>query len=99
MIVREDAPFTRDALREHLEQKNIETRPAVGGNLARQPALKHITWRAHGELINAERIDQQGLMIGINPGVRPAQIQYVIDIISEFVECFAKKQAQGRVSV
>ncbi len=98
MIVREDAPFTRDALRDHLESKNIETRPAVGGNLARQPALKQITWRAHGELINADRIDRQGLMIGINPGVSPAQIQYVIDTISEFVKQTAKRQAKCRVA-
>lgn len=97
MIVREGAPFTRDALRDHLESKNIETRPAIGGNLARQPALKHITWRAHGELTNAECIDRQGLMIGINPGVRAAQIQYVIDTISEFVKQTAKRQAKCKV--
>lgn len=97
MIVREDAPFTRDALREHLEQAQIETRPAIGGNLARQPALKHITWRAHGKLTNADRIDRQGLMIGINPGVRSAQIRYVIDTISEYVKCFTKRQAKCKV--
>ncbi len=97
MVIRDHAPFARDAFRDHLESHGIETRPLLGGNLARQPAFEHITWRAHGKLHNADVIDRRGILIGINPGVSAEQTQYVIDCISKFVKPCAKRQAKDGV--
>jgi CDP-6-deoxy-D-xylo-4-hexulose-3-dehydrase len=86
MVIREDAPFTRDAFCDHLEASGVETRPLVGGNLARQPAFEHIPWRAYSTLHVADDIDCNGLMIGINPGVTTEQTEYVIECIRAFVK-------------
>lgn len=45
IIVREQAAFSRDQLQAHLESHEIETRPVVGGNLARQPAFAQLDLR------------------------------------------------------
>ncbi len=86
IVVREQAKFTRDELRAHLETFDIETRPVLGGNLARQPALRHITWRADGDLPTADMLERNGLMIGINPGLSNEQIEYVIERVRRFVK-------------
>ena len=43
--VREDAPFSRDALTRELDAKRIGTRLLFGGNLVRQPAYQNIKYR------------------------------------------------------
>ncbi len=95
MVLRKNAPFTRDALRDHLEAAGIETRPVVGGNLARQPAFEHIPWRAYSELRGADDIDCNGLMIGINPGVTTEQTEYVIERIRAFVRRTKTTKSRG----
>ena len=96
MVLRENAPFTRDALCDHLEAGGIDTRPVVGGNLARQPAFEHIPWRAYSKLRVADDIDRNGLMIGINPGVTAEQTEYVIERIRAFVRRTGKTRSRGR---
>ena len=95
MVLRENAPFTRDALRDHLEAGGIDTRPVVGGNLARQPAFEHIPWRTYSKLRVADDIDRNGLMIGINPGVTAEQTEYVIERIRAFVRRTGKTRSCG----
>lgn len=85
ILVRDDAPFTRDELQDHLEAKLIETRPILAGNLARQPALEQIDYRQSGELEGAELVHENGLFVGNHHQIGDEQIDYILESIEEFV--------------
>ena len=50
ITLRPDAPVTRDALVQHLNEKKIGTRLLFGGNLVRQPYMKGRNFRVVGDL-------------------------------------------------
>ena len=74
----------RDALREHLETRGIETRPIICGNLARQPAFRNVPHRVHGALVGADQIMDQGLFWGSHPGMAEDAIEFVGRAVKEF---------------
>jgi len=84
LTVRESAPFGRDALTLHLNQHRIGTRLLFGGNLARQPYMLGRPHRRVGELAQSDRVMRDTFWIGVFPGLRDAQITYMIDKIVEF---------------
>jgi len=86
LLVRNDAPFTRDELQTHLEDNLIETRPILAGNLARQPALQQIDHKQVGDLSSSEIIHENGLFIGNHHGIRDSQREYILETIQDFVE-------------
>lgn len=56
----------RDRFRAHLETNGVETRPILGGNLARQP-VAHRGYFGWGALPGADIIHDQGLYVGLHP--------------------------------
>lgn len=84
LTVREDAPFTRDEIVRHLNEMKIGTRLLFGGNLIRQPYMKDRPFRVSGPVDNSDRIMRQTFWIGVYPGLRDAEIGYMIDTISKF---------------
>lgn len=84
--VRETADFTRKELQQHLENNNIETRPILAGNLARQPVLEHIDHRIEGELDGAQAIHDNGLFIGNHHRLTEEKINYIVSTIDNFIE-------------
>lgn len=73
LMVSAHAPYTRDSLAAHLEAHGVETRPILGGNLARQPIADRLTF---GKLPGADEIHNRGLFIGLHDGV-----ERVVDLI------------------
>jgi len=86
LIVRPEAPFTRRAFQTYLESRHIETRPVVGGNLARQPAMQHVPHRIGGSLAIADLVHQNGLMVGNHADLSTGQEDYVVECIAEFMD-------------
>jgi CDP-6-deoxy-D-xylo-4-hexulose-3-dehydrase len=86
ITVKQDAPFTRLELIQHLEENRIATRLLFGGNLIRQPAYKNMEFRVHGELINADLITHQTFWIGVYPGLSDEAIDFVGKTITDFVK-------------
>ena len=84
ITVREGAPFTRDQLVAHLNEKKIGTRFLFGGNLVRQPYMKGRNFRVHGELRNSDRVMNSTFWIGLFPGLGREQLGYVVEMMSEF---------------
>lgn len=74
----------RNELQAFLENSGIETRPIIAGNLARQPAFKHITYRVSGELSGADAIMDRGLFWGSHPIMRDDEIDYVSTTLKRF---------------
>jgi CDP-6-deoxy-D-xylo-4-hexulose-3-dehydrase len=84
ITLRDDAPFTRDAIVRHLNEKKIGTRLLFGGNLIRQPYMKDREYRVHGDLSNSDRIVDKTFWIGVYPGLGAEHIAYVLETIHQF---------------
>ena len=79
IAVRPEAPFSRNQVTRHLEDRKIATRLLFGGNLVRQPAYRDRTWRVVGPLTNADFVMNQVFWIGVYPGITPAMIEYMVE--------------------
>lgn len=93
LTLRESAPFTRDALVVHLNEKKIGTRLLFGGNLVRQPYMKGRRFRVSGELKNADVIVDGAFWIGVYPGLTEDHVGYMIETIEDFCRPSAMKAA------
>lgn len=74
----------RDRLVLHLDARGVETRPIICGNMARQPAMKHIRHHVAGALRGADEIMDQGLYWGMHPSFGEAEIDHIAKVIEEF---------------
>jgi CDP-6-deoxy-D-xylo-4-hexulose-3-dehydrase len=89
LTVREDAPFSRDEIVRHLNDRKIGTRLLFGGNLIRQPYMKDLPCRVSGPVDNSDRIMRQTFWIGVYPGLGVEQVDYVLQVIHEFARAKA----------
>ncbi len=78
IMVRPDAPFTRNELVRYLEERKIATRLLFGGNLTRQPAYREVKHRVAGELTNTDEVMNRVLWIGVYPGLTSPMLDYVV---------------------
>ena len=74
----------RTALQRHLEDRKIETRPIVAGNLAVQPAFRDAPHRTAGTLRNATSIGQRGLFIGNHPDLDERRLDHIVEAFRSF---------------
>ncbi|MBS3929010.1 MAG: DegT/DnrJ/EryC1/StrS family aminotransferase, partial [Sphingomonadales bacterium] len=84
ITVQPGAPFTRDELVLHLNDKKIATRLLFGGNLVRQPYMLGREFRTVGDLPNANLVVTNTFWIGVYPGLGEPEISYVLDVIRTF---------------
>jgi CDP-4-dehydro-6-deoxyglucose reductase, E1 len=83
LLLRETAPFSRNALIDFLNARKIATRQLFGGNLVRQPAYAGLNYRVVGDLGNSDRVMNQAFWIGVYPGLTPSMLDYVLESINE----------------
>lgn len=84
IFVKEDAPFTRNELVQHLETNRIGTRLLFGGNLLRQPLYEGWEYRVVGDLSSADKIMNCVFWLGVFPGLTEEMLNYVIKTIKDF---------------
>jgi CDP-6-deoxy-D-xylo-4-hexulose-3-dehydrase len=93
ITLRDHAPFRRDDIVRHLNERKIGTRLLFGGNLIRQPYMKGRHYRVHGDLANSDRIVDQTFWIGVYPGLGTEHISYVLETIRDFCKSPARSGA------
>lgn len=64
MLVEPSAPFAREDVIRVFDAHQIDVRPVVAGNFAKNEALRWFNYEIHGELKNADDLDANGLFIG-----------------------------------
>jgi CDP-6-deoxy-D-xylo-4-hexulose-3-dehydrase len=84
LAVRPEAPFSRNDLVRHLDQRKIGTRLLFGGNMIRQPAFRGVEHRAVGDLANTDFVMHHVFWLGVFPALTPAMLEYVVRSISDF---------------
>ena len=86
IAVKEDAPFTRDQLTRHFDEKKIGTRLMFAGNLLRQPAYSGIECRVIGSMKNTDYVMNQVFWLGVFPGLTTEMLDYIAATAKDFVE-------------
>ncbi len=85
MIVREEASFTRNQLAGYLEQHGIETRTLFASMPTQCPGFAYLGYR-EGRFPNAEFMGRNGLHIGVHQDLGLEEMDYVLEVIEEFLE-------------
>ncbi|MDD5367642.1 MAG: lipopolysaccharide biosynthesis protein RfbH [Anaerolineaceae bacterium] len=86
ITVRPEAGFTRNELTRFLEVNRIETRNLFSGNLLCHPAFEHIDCRIVGNLDNTNTIMNNTFFIGVYPGIRNEQLDWIQATFSRFMQ-------------
>jgi len=85
LTVAPEAPFTRAALVDFLENRRIGTRRLFAGNLTRHPAYIGRPHRIVGDLTNSDIVTEQTFWVGVYPGLTDEMLDYVVSSVREFV--------------
>jgi len=78
-------PFSVEDIMAVLKQKNIETRPIICGNIARQPAMKLYTHRVSGDLAHASNVMDNGFSFGNHQALDDKARNYITNAIDGFM--------------
>lgn len=85
LTVKEGAPFTKADLAIFLESKGLETRPIESSNMAIQPAMKQVRFRAE-PLPDTEYIHDRGFFFGLHQGLGEAEREAIVSYFRDFME-------------
>lgn len=91
ITVREDAPFSRSEFVKYLEERGIETRPIMAGNIIDQPCMKGINFRKVGELPITNMVKSNSFFIGCYPGISKEKREYQIEVLTSFLEKYTNR--------
>ncbi|HLC94598.1 MAG TPA: lipopolysaccharide biosynthesis protein RfbH [Patescibacteria group bacterium] len=86
VIVRQDAPFSRNELTEYLEKNKIGTRNIFSGNLLKHPAYQDITYKTADKIKNADIVMNNAFWLGVFPGITDQMIKYMQKILEKFLK-------------
>lgn len=75
-----------EPLKKMLKDNNIEYRPIISGNLLRHPAFKKYELCTGRALSNVEILHKQGLYVGNSQFVTNKQIDFLFNILEEYVK-------------
>lgn len=81
IILPEQLKGKRNAYTDALRANDIEVRPIVAGNFARQKALKYLDYSISGELKNADYIHENGFFVGNHSIEMEESINLLIDVL------------------
>lgn len=82
-VVKPESNVDRLKLIDHLTKAGVECRPIVAGNFAKNAVMKWFDKEIHGNLKNADRIDQHGFFIGNHQIDMSTQIKRLKDVFAQ----------------
>lgn len=84
IILKEDAPFTRNQMVDFMEKKSIDTRSLFLSMPTQCPGFEFLGYKP-GEFPNAEYIGNNGLHIGVHQDIGEKEIEYIMDTLAKFL--------------
>lgn len=89
LTLKDDIPFTRNQIVEHLEAANIQTRNLFAGNITRHPCFMDLVegedFRIAGNLSVTDKIMNDSFWVGVYPGMNQEAVSYMVETIREYV--------------
>jgi len=76
--------YNRNDLVKYLNDYKIGTRLLFSGNLTKQPYMKNINFKVHGNLENTDLIMENTFWIGLYPGLSKQHLEYSVLKIKSF---------------
>lgn len=86
ITLKENVPFTRNKIIQHLEDSKVATRMLFGGNLTKQPAYINRKHRIFSDLQNTNYIMDNSFWIGVYLGITKEMRSYVVDVFDDFMK-------------
>jgi len=84
MLVKNNQCFSRMDLVSYLEKHKIATRMIFAGNITKQPAYQDVHFRVSGSLKNTDNVMNNLFWIGVYPGIKQEQREYITKVFSSF---------------
>tara|TARA_Y100000310_G_scaffold309827_1_gene354361 strand:- start:580 stop:1119 length:540 start_codon:yes stop_codon:yes gene_type:complete len=89
LTIKEDSPFTRFDIVEHLEAAKIQTRSYFSGNVLAHPGYIHLA-EGYGDMNetfpNAQLVTTNSFFLGTFAGLTDEKIDYIEDVVGKFFE-------------
>lgn len=85
IILKDDAPFDRNALVDHMERAGIDTRNLFLSMPTQCPGFEFLGHR-EGEYPVAEYMGKRALHIGVHQDIGPREIDYIMDTVAGFLD-------------
>ena len=76
--------YNRNDLVKYLNDYKIGTRLLFSGNLTKQPYMKNINFKVHGNLENTDLVMENTFWIGVYPGLSDKHLEYSVSKIKNF---------------
>ena len=86
IMLTSECPFRKEDFLAYLEDKGIETRPVVAGNLAHQPVCKMFPELQEGNLPGADAIHDRGFYLGLHPFDSTQNLDRLADTFELFIQ-------------
>lgn len=85
LTIKQDTKFSRLELVKFLEEKKIQTRPIMAGNITEQPSIQLFRHKISGSLKNSEIIMRNGFFFGNHQDIGNEEREFIADNIISFV--------------
>ncbi len=82
--LRDGDSATRRKLQIFLEERAIDSRLLLAGNMTRQPAYLPLNHRISGELTGADLVTDGSVWVGCHPGLSRPMIDFLVESLLEF---------------
>ena len=84
IILKESAPFSRDAFVDYLERNGIDSRNLFQSMPTQRPGFKFLGYKL-GDFLEAEYVADHGLHLGVHQDIDDDEIHYLDEVIKEFI--------------
>ncbi len=89
-VLQDGLPYTRKQISAWLEGYGVDTRPIVGGNLARHPAFAKYRNMVRGPLPGADAIHDRGFYVGLPP--TDCDMNFIVGLLNG-MDCYLRSAA------
>lgn len=89
LTIKDSTKVDRRKFQVYLENMGIQTRLLFAGNITRQPCFQHlkagVDYKTMGLLPKTDEVMENGIWMGVYPGIKPHDIEYMGETIKRFV--------------
>jgi CDP-6-deoxy-D-xylo-4-hexulose-3-dehydrase len=84
LTLKKSHQYSRQNIIKYLSDSKIGTRLLFSGNLTKQPYMKNINFKVHGDLKNTDLVMENTFWVGLYPGLHEKHLDYIVNKILNF---------------